>query len=467
MLSTTDAQLKYDLDLSYESRTDVSFIDAYAEVIGLEFEDNKDKHVELECKTEAIHKTKYAVVCGDGSGWPGKTWGAEKYKEVIQHIQSLGYEVIETGADHTDITPTQYHTCEFDTMVNLIAHCDFYVGADNGPMHVARGFGKPCVLIAGAARPYYTNPNRDNVVYVEDHTSKGLGIKHKQFFNMTQSGLTFMPVYEEESTCGLMNIQPVFVKRAVDKLLAKPVSQQGNVMDYQFNTPGNLVVRDVMPGFAYYKDNVTNITWREDRHYHPDQRIDVSQLYDAEKESVWRNNFKPVADYIEINNLQDRNILDVGCNMGIFVEHIAAKGADVVGIDLNKLSITRGKNTFNNVEDKLILGNYLTHKFDKKFGILLCSDVINIVSSPIDFLGKCNNDLEDGGYMFINFYNFDNSNWRDQNRKWVNIGVGDRVTFFDDDTFKVMLTEAGFTIVDEYCEGDTNDMKFYTCKKVG
>jgi hypothetical protein len=230
------------------------------------------------------------------AAWPGKSWGVDKYKEVILWLHSKGYEVVETGAEHTDITPAEYHECSFDKMVNLIAHCDLFVGGDNGPMHIARGFNRPCVLIAGAARPYYTNPNRDNVVYVEDHTSKGLGIKHRTFLTVSEKGINFVPNFEEEPTCGLKNIKPAHVERAIERLLSKPLSPTGNVMDYEMNIPGNLVMRDVFPGLCYYRDNVTNIVWRQQRHYHPDQRIDCSIAYDNDKDVTWESRFLPIVN---------------------------------------------------------------------------------------------------------------------------------------------------------------------------
>tara|TARA_R110000851_G_scaffold150823_2_gene291722 strand:- start:14228 stop:16657 length:2430 start_codon:yes stop_codon:yes gene_type:complete len=468
-LSETKNQVKFDLDMAYESRENISFIDAYAEVVGIEFNGEEQKKVKLVSDSEPEITEKYVVVCGDGSGWPGKTWGVENYKQVIEYIHSLGYLVVETGAEHTDITPEKYHACEFDIMVNLIANCDFYVGADNGPMHIARGFDRPCVLIAGVARPYYTNPNRDNVVYVENHTSKGLGVKHTQFFNHAPNGITFMPIFEPDPSCGLKDMKPLYVKSAIDKLLAKPLSPVGNEMDYAFNIPGNLVLRDVMPGFAYYKDNVTNIFWREERYYHPEQRIDVSYMYNKDQDIVWKNNYLPIIDYIENNNHNDKKVLDVGCNMGIFVEGYNKRGGDCIGIDINKLAITRGLTKFDSVKDKLILDNYLTHNFSEKFGVIVCNDIINTVSDPVDFLCKVHRELEDDGIVIINFHNYDSEKSQKENRKWEGVGVGEKVTMFGDDAFLNIINQNGFEVVEEYCKDviEVEDIKFYICKKVG
>ena len=51
-----------------ESREETSFVDAYAQVIGLEFKDQAEKYPRLNYNEEALIKDKYVVVVGDGSG---------------------------------------------------------------------------------------------------------------------------------------------------------------------------------------------------------------------------------------------------------------------------------------------------------------------------------------------------------------------------------------------------------------
>ena len=306
-LHDTDNEIKFDLDLSYESREETSFIDAYADVVNIKFDSQEDRQVSLVCDEEPLVKDKYVVVCGDGSGWPGKTWDLENYAEVIKYIKTLGYKVYETGVTHTEESESEYHECEFDKLVNLIANCEFYVGTDNGPMHLARGFDKPCFLIAGAALPYYTNPNRKNVFYIQDITHPGIGIKHKQFFNLTDQGLTFMPYFPDDPTCGLNNIKPNHVIKAIDKFFDKPLSIVDNSpCNFYLNVSGNLVMRDVLPGFAYYKSEDTGIIQRENPYYHPDQRLDISQVYAADKQNIWVNNFTPMASNLtnKLNSLR-------------------------------------------------------------------------------------------------------------------------------------------------------------------
>ena len=366
-LHDVDSEVKFDLDLSYESREETSFVDAYAQVTGLEFNDQAEKHPRLNYNEEALIKDKYVVVVGDGSGWPGKTWDLEKYAEVIKYVKSMGYKVYETGLTYTEESEDEYHQCEFDELINIIANCEFYIGGDNGPMHLARGFNKPCFIIAGAALPYYTNPNRDNIFYIQDATHPGIGIKHKQFFNLTDQGLTFVPYFPDEPSCGLNNIAPKHVIEAINKYFMHPVSIiDGSPCNYSFNISGNLVMRDVLPGFAYYRSEKFGIIQRENPYYHPDQRLDISQVYAKDKQSIWANNFTPmVKDWKEVKG-DNLKILDVGCNMGILVEGATNEGFDIEGIDINKHSIKAGKEEWPKIADNLTIKDFTQPQAEEK-----------------------------------------------------------------------------------------------------
>ena len=89
-----------------------------------------------------------------------------------------------------------------------------------------------------------------------------------------------MPYFPDDPTCGLNNIKPKHVISAIEKFFDKPLSIIDNSpCDFYLNVSGNLVMRDVLPGFAYYKSSDTGIRQRENSFYHPDQRLDSSQVY--------------------------------------------------------------------------------------------------------------------------------------------------------------------------------------------
>lgn len=467
-LSSTDNQLCIDLDLSYESRFETSFIDAYAEVSCVDFDNSQDKKPKLVYDKERLIDDNYIVLCVDGSMWPGKTWPISHYEDVVSHLHSKGYKVIETGKTHTSLTPKEYHNCDFDTLLNLIKYSDFYIGADNGPMHIARGFDIPCVIIAGAALPYYTSPNRDNIVYIQNNKSKNLGLKHRQFFNKvdTELGYTFVPMAQEDPECGLKQITPDIVNNFIDRFLDKPISPNGNEMEYAFNIYGNLRDSDYTEGYFYYKDNNTNIYWRENPSFHPEQSLDLSLLYEHEVENVWKNNLSPIYENIKDKYSDGMRVLDVGCNMGIFVNGCVDNNIDAYGIDINKKSIEKGVETYTNIGGRLTNADFMTHDFENKFDILVCNEIINNVDNPIDFIKKANKDLNEDGLLYVNFYNIGCQNWDLLNRKWEDVGIGEKITFFDSKTFIDVISDNGFELLEEYYSNKNVDMEFLLLKKV-
>ena len=64
--------------------------------------------------------------------------------------------------------------------------------------------------------------------------------------------------------CGLNNIKPKHVIEAIDKFFDKPLSIIDNSpCNFYLNVSGNLVMRDVLPGFAYYKSTSTLELFKE------------------------------------------------------------------------------------------------------------------------------------------------------------------------------------------------------------
>ena len=465
-LYEVDSEIKFDLDLSYESREETSFIDAYAQVVNVEFDNPLDKHVSLVCNDKPLVDDKYVVVVGDGSGWPGKTWEMENYAEVIKYIKSMGYKVYETGVTHTEESEPEYHECEFDQLVNLIANCEFYVGTDNGPMHVARGFNKPCFIVAGAALPYYSNPNRENIFYIQDITHPGNGIKHKQFFNLTDQGLTFMPYFPDEPSCGLNNIKSKHVIEAIDKFFDKPLSIIDNdPCDFYLNISGNLVMRDVLPGFAYYKSVDTGVIQRENPYYHPDQRLDISQVYANDKHNIWVNNFTPIVkDWREQKGIEVK-VLDVGCNLGILVEGANNEGFDIRGIDVNKHSINAGKEAWPKVAHLLAIEDFTQPQTEEKvYDVVVLSDILSHVGNPLALMRNARQVLKDDGVLYVNVVNIGCKKSLEEKQKFDGWGVGENVTLYSRESFNNFMERMEWSWTD-YRTDEEDEMIFARCEK--
>lgn len=448
-LTDKEEEIKFDLDLSYESRAMKPFIDSYAETCGIKFDNYKDKYPSLKFNfdehtrmKQEFDGKKVVVICGDGSNWPGKQWSINKWREVILYLQSIGYEVVETGNYHTDITDGKWHNCSLKDMVALITYCDFYIGGDNGPMHIARSLMKPCIVIAGAALPYYTNPNRENIFYVQDNNHPGLGIKHRTFFNLLQNSLTFVPNYEPEPSCGLDGILSHHVISAIDKFLhkqANPWSQDAEGSPFYFN----------IPGWAYYIDDAIDLIHREKLSEHPDQETNIYTQYDN-----WQENYEKYAKpWIEMiskyvnpligSSLRPTKLLDIGASIGLTVKAARENGFDAVGIDINNPSVEKSQQLFpseylvefNSIENMLdVSKNNVLNKEGVyehiKYDVITFDQVLEHITDSINFLENVKRLLKDDGMIFIGTPRFDSKDGEDQFQKWGQVGTGEHTFLY-------------------------------------
>jgi len=435
--------LRYDLDLSYESRNRTSFIDAYFETLGEQDISYEDKQVHLLSK-DIVKKDKFAVVCADGSGWPGKTWGMEKYAQAIKFLQNKGWEVVETGSECTDLTDAKYHNCSLETMVETIAKSSLYVGTDNGPMHVARSFNIPCIVIAGAALPFYSNPNREHIFYLQNNNSESLGCKHDMFFSLNNNSLTFIPTPENDAKSGLDSITFEHFKMAYSKMFTKIDSTIENVkMDFYFN----------IPGYSYYISENRDLDFIQIENVliHPDQEKDLSEEYAPRYEEILNTYAIPWVERIK-KQKESGKLLDIGCNIGCTVKAALDAGYDAYGFDINEGAIKKGKQLFPEIADRLFDSDTGSYKYD----IITCDQTIEHVEDPIKFLNEIKSMLNDDGILVIGAPNFRSKQASKEWHKWGQTGKGEHTLLLTPNSLDAILSFAGFdyiSLVDAYETG--------------
>jgi len=449
-LATTDNDVKYDLDLAYESRTGRSFIDSYFDTIGMKV-NHKDKIPKLVGSNHNVKDSvkvpdsKYVVVVGDGSGWIGKTWNPAEYTKVVQYLLDKGYEVVEPGIEnYSGLTDTKWNSADFPTLVKLLQFCDLFVGGDNGPMHIASAFNRKRVLIAGSALPYFTNPNREGVYYVQDNSLDCLGCKHKQFFGTNGQQITFMPQCDndEQGIC-MQTLKAEHVIGGIEKLMMNnPIS----MIDKK--TPLNFMLN--IPGWSYYKDEKLDLIQRERLTEHPDQDKDISTEYADRWEQVYKDHALPLAK--ELKKYTDsKRLLDVGCNMGIFVKAAIDEGFDAYGIDINKKSVERAHEVFPELKEKIIddpdtdvccrLGS---ESHIKLFDIITANQVLEHMSDPIDFMESIKAMLDDNGVLLIGSPCWEEEGAQELWHKWGSFGTGEHTWIPTEKSFAEICKKAGF-----------------------
>lgn len=222
-LSTVSGyNLKFDLDLAYESSPGVRYVDCYLEVCGFEdvIEEKNGEFIvtkefdeeflipKIEFESIPMVNEKYVSMTPEGSGWGGKQLDIQKWKEVIKFLNSKGYRVCLTSSsidpkELEGLNVTTNINNDFYTLLNLIKYSQAHFGGDNAPMHIATAFRKPTFVVSGAALTKFTTAAPVKAVFLED--LKCLGCKHRFFYGMTQDGgITFVPPCENKDQFACM-----------------------------------------------------------------------------------------------------------------------------------------------------------------------------------------------------------------------------------------------------------------------
>jgi ADP-heptose:LPS heptosyltransferase len=95
---------------------------------------------------------------------PEKTWRADGFLAVAEHLKSRGLETVFIGGAGDDLSPFRaYRTVAGAPLAEikaLLAGAALFVGNDSGPAHMAAAFGVPSIVIFGPSDPEIWGPWR-------------------------------------------------------------------------------------------------------------------------------------------------------------------------------------------------------------------------------------------------------------------------------------------------------------------
>ena len=127
--------------------------------------------------------------------------------------------------------------------------------------------------------------------------------------------------------------------------------------------------------------------------------------------------FKPLHEinplrlnYIDaIAGLAGKRVLDVGCGGGILAESMAAREAEVVGIDLSEKALKVAKlhllESGNKVDYRLIAVEQLSQVSAQHFDVITCMELLEHVPSPASTVKACAELVKPGGRVFFSTIN--------------------------------------------------------------
>jgi 2-polyprenyl-6-hydroxyphenyl methylase/3-demethylubiquinone-9 3-methyltransferase len=116
-------------------------------------------------------------------------------------------------------------------------------------------------------------------------------------------------------------------------------------------------------------------------------------------------------DWIErmTGGIQGKRVLDVGCGGGILSEAMAARGANVLGIDLGDkaLGVARLHQLESGValEYRLVSAETLAQESPAAFDVVTCMEMLEHVPAPASTLAACGHLVRPGGVVALSTIN--------------------------------------------------------------
>ena len=97
-----------------------------------------------------------------------------------------------------------------------------------------------------------------------------------------------------------------------------------------------------------------------------------------------------------------KTVLDYGCGVGTIDFYLASKGCNVHGVEISKKAIEICRTSAETIGVSNLTKFYgLNKKINKKFDIIICSEVIEHVSNDMGLLKRLSKNLKKGGNLIV------------------------------------------------------------------
>ncbi len=93
-----------------------------------------------------------------------------------------------------------------------------------------------------------------------------------------------------------------------------------------------------------------------------------------------------------VDNIDKEDVvLDVGCGNGALACDVAKKAREVIGIDIEKKNIKFANKNYKRENLKFVIGDSTKYKFNRKFDVIILSNVLEHIENRAEFLHKIRN----------------------------------------------------------------------------
>ncbi len=138
----------------------------------------------------------------------------------------------------------------------------------------------------------------------------------------------------------------------------------------------------------------------------------ASRWWDTQSEFKTLHDINPLRiDYIDTqcSGLAGKKVLDIGCGGGILSEAMAAKGANVTGIDMAELSLNVAKMHLHesalSVNYQLITAEQFADENEKQFDVVCCLEMLEHVPDPGSIIKAAAKALKPDGTLVLSTLN--------------------------------------------------------------
>ena len=138
----------------------------------------------------------------------------------------------------------------------------------------------------------------------------------------------------------------------------------------------------------------------------------ASRWWDTQSEFKTLHDINPIrVDYInqQCGGLTGKKVLDIGCGGGILSEAMAAKNADVTGIDMAEQSLDVAKMHLHEsgltVDYQMITAEQFAEDNEDKFDVVCCLEMLEHVPDPASIINAAAKTLKPDGTLVLSTLN--------------------------------------------------------------
>ena len=143
----------------------------------------------------------------------------------------------------------------------------------------------------------------------------------------------------------------------------------------------------------------------------------AARWWDPESEFKPLHDINPLRlDYIDrLAGLAGKRVLDVGCGGGLLSEGMAARGAEVTGIDMGKAPLTVARlhqhESGLDIEYRQATAEQLAAEQPGSFDIVTCLEMLEHTPDPAAVIDACARLIRDDGHIFLSTINRNPKSW--------------------------------------------------------